>query len=106
MGETGKNKTFYETTIIHSRLYILTQITEQFKQILIIATESGVLKIGNVSFDGTKFNANASKHKAMRYGHASKLEQKIKEAVALLMEKAQEKAGKSIKRIGISVSCI
>jgi len=37
------------------------------------------LKIGNVSFDGTKVNANASKHKAMSYAHASKLEQKIKE---------------------------
>jgi len=77
-------------TINHFRKRFLTQITELFKQILIIATESGVLKIGNVSFDGTKVNANASKHKAISYGHASKLEQKIKEEVELLMEKAQE----------------
>ncbi|MBT4525762.1 MAG: transposase, partial [Deltaproteobacteria bacterium] len=77
-------------TINHFRKRFLTQITELFKQILIIATEAGVLKIGNVSFDGTKVNANASKHKAMSYGHASKLEQKIKEEVELLLEKAQE----------------
>jgi transposase len=77
-------------TINSFRKRFLTQITELFNQILIIATEAGVLKIGNVSFDGTKVNANASKHKAMSYGHASKLEQKIKEEVELLLEKAQE----------------
>ncbi len=68
----------------------MDQITELFKQILIIATEAGVLKIGNVSFDGTKVNANASKHKAISYGYAGKLEQTIKEEVKLLLEKAQE----------------
>ncbi len=33
-----------------------------------------VLKLGKVSIDGTKVQANASKHKALSYGHASKLE--------------------------------
>ena len=42
-----------------------------------IATEMGVLKIGDVSIDGTKMQANASKHKALSYGHAMKLEEKI-----------------------------
>lgn len=77
-------------TINTFRKRFLPQIDELFKQILIIATETGVLKIGNVSFDGTKVNANASKHKAMSYGHANKLEQKIKEEVELLLKKAQE----------------
>ena len=77
-------------TINSLRKRFLTQIKELFKQILIIATEAGVLKIGNVSFDGTKVNANASKHKAISYGHASKLEQKVKEEVELLLEKVHE----------------
>ncbi len=77
-------------TINTFRKRFLPQIDELFKQILIIATETGVLKIGNVSFDGTKVNANASKHKAMSYGHANKLEQKIKEEVELLLKKAHE----------------
>jgi transposase len=77
-------------TINSFRKRFLPQIEDLFKQILTIATEAGVLKIGNVSFDGTKVNANASKHKAMSYGHASKLEQKIKEEVELLLKKAQE----------------
>jgi len=72
------------------RKRFLPQIGEIFKQILIIATEAGVLKIGNVSFDGTKVNANASKHKAMSYGHANKLEKKIEQEVELLLKKAQE----------------
>lgn len=77
-------------TVNSFRKRFLPQISELFKQILIIATEAGVLKIGNVSFDGTKVNANASKHKAMSYGHANHLEQKIKEEVELLLKKAQE----------------
>jgi len=77
-------------TINSFRKRFLPLIENLFKQILTIATEAGVLKIGNVSFDGTKVNANASKHKAMSYGHASKLEQKIKEEVELLLKKAQE----------------
>jgi|GEM_PF-4271382 len=52
-------------TINSFRKRFLPQIGELFKQILIFATEAGVLKIGNVSFDGTKVNANASKHKAL-----------------------------------------
>lgn len=77
-------------TINSFRTRFLPQIDALFKQILMIATEVGVLKIGNVSFDGTKVNANASRHKAMSYGHATKLEQKIKEEVELLLKKAQE----------------
>ena len=79
----------------------MTQIKELFKQILILTMEAGILKIGTVSFDETKINANASKHKAMSYGHASKLERKIKEEVELLLEKAQEENEKdddSLKR--------
>jgi transposase len=77
-------------TINSFRKRFLPQISELFKQILIIATEAGVLKIGNVSFDGTKVHANASKHKAMSYKHANNLEEQIKKEIDLLLQKAQE----------------
>jgi len=77
-------------TINSFRKRFLPQIDSLFKQILIIATEAGVLKIGNVSFDGTKVKANASKHKAMSYKYANMLEQKINEEVELLLKKANE----------------
>ena len=65
-------------TINAFRNRFLPQITDLFKQIRLIATESGVLNTGNVSFDGTKVNANASKHEAMHYGHANKLEKDLR----------------------------
>lgn len=77
-------------TINNFRQRFLPQIKDLFCQILLIATEAGVLKIGNVSFDGTKLKANASKHKAISYGYANKLEKKIKDEVQILLEKARE----------------
>ena len=51
---------------------------ELFVQILMIAVEAGVLKLGFVSLDGTKMKANASKHKALSYGHACKIENNVR----------------------------
>jgi hypothetical protein len=48
-----------------------------------------VLKLGRVSLDGSKIKANASKHKALSYEHACKLEAQIKAEVAELLAKAE-----------------
>jgi len=48
-----------------------------------------VLKLGSVSLDGSKVKANASKHKALSYEHACKLEEQIKAEVAELLKKAE-----------------
>lgn len=48
-----------------------------------------VLKLGTVSLDGSKIKANASKHKALSYEHACKLENQIKTEVAELLKKAE-----------------
>ena len=53
------------------------------------AQEVGMLKLGTVSLDGTKVHANASRHSAMSYGHAKKLEAKLKAEVAELMKRAE-----------------
>jgi hypothetical protein len=47
------------------------------------------LKIGKVSLDGTKIKANASKHKALSYGYAQKLEKQLEDEINSLMTKAQ-----------------
>ena len=47
-----------------------------------------VIKLGSVSLDGTKVKANASKHKALSYEHARKLEKQFMEEVAELMQRA------------------
>ena len=56
-----------------------------FVQILVIAQAMGVLKIGTVSLDGTKVKANASKHKAMSWGYANRLEAQLREEVQTLL---------------------
>ena len=61
-----------------------------FVQILTIAQEMGVLKLGAVSLDGTKIQANASKHQALSWQHACKIEEQLKKEVEQLWLLAEE----------------
>ena len=54
-----------------------------------MAREMGVLKLGTVALDGTKIHANASRHSALSYEHASKIEAQLRAEVAELMAKAE-----------------
>ncbi|MGO9738882.1 MAG: IS1182 family transposase [Desulfomonilaceae bacterium] len=76
-------------TIATFRRRFLPQLTKIFVEILSIAHEMKVLKLGKVSIDGTKVKANASKHKALSYGHACKLEKQLEAEVAELLQKAE-----------------
>jgi hypothetical protein len=49
----------------------------------------GLLKMGTVALDGTKIHANASKHSALSYEHAGRIEAQLKAEVAELMAKAE-----------------
>ena len=77
-------------TIANFRKHFLPQISNLFVQILSIAQEAGLLKVGKVSLDGTKVKANASKHKALSYGHIKKLQSQLEAEVEALLKKAQE----------------
>lgn len=77
-------------TIAHFRQRFLQELEILFIQILLIAKESGLLKVGTVSLDGTKIKANASKHKALSYAHAQKIEAQLKKEVITLMQRASE----------------
>jgi hypothetical protein len=54
-----------------------------------VAQQMGVLKVGKVSLDGTKIQANASKHSALSWEHACKLEAQLKAEVEQLMRLAE-----------------
>ena len=75
-------------TIATFRRRFLPRISDLFAQILLIAQQMKVLTLGRVSLDGSKIKANASKHKALSYEHACKLEARIKAEVAELLAKA------------------
>ena len=67
-----------------------------------IARQMDMLKLGSVSLDGSKVKANASKHKALSYEYAGKLEVQLKAEVALLLKKA-ESADKADIPDGMSI---
>jgi len=71
------------------RSRFLTELKELFVEILEIAHELGVFKLGKISIDGTKIHANASKHKAMSYEYAIKLEKQLTEEIEKLFEMAK-----------------
>lgn len=77
-------------TIANFRKCFLPQISDLFVQILSIAQEAGLLKVGKVSLDGTKVKANASKHKALSYKYIKKLQSQLEAEVESLLKKAQE----------------
>ena len=76
-------------TIAAFRRRFLKEIEALFVQILLLAREMGVLKMGTVALDGTKIHANASRHSALSYEHAGKIEAQLKAEVADLMARAE-----------------
>jgi transposase len=76
-------------TIANFRRRFLPQIEKLFVQVLGMAREMGVLKLGTVALDGTKIHANASRHSALSYEHATKIETQLKAEVADLLGKAE-----------------
>ncbi|MCH9828009.1 MAG: transposase, partial [Gammaproteobacteria bacterium] len=69
------------------------EIESAFRQVLRIAAGMKLVKFGVVSLDGTKIKANASKHSALSYGHAQKLETQIQAEIAELKRRAEAAEG-------------
>jgi transposase len=76
-------------TIATFRKRFLKELSGLFVQILLIARQMNMLKLGSISLDGSKVKANASKHKALSYEHACKLEVQLKSEVAELLKRAE-----------------
>lgn len=77
-------------TIASFRRRFLKELKALFTQILLIAHEMGVMKLGSVSLDGTKIKANASKHHALSWEHACTLEKRLKGEIEELLRKANK----------------
>lgn len=73
-------------TIANFRKTFLPELKGLFIQLLLLAQLSGVLQVGNLSLDGSKIHADASKSKAVSYGRLKKLEITLREEVARLFE--------------------
>lgn len=73
-------------TIAHFRKTFLVQIKELFVQILVVAEAAGVLKLGNISLDGSKIHADASKSHAVSYKRLIELERRLQSEVNEIFE--------------------
>lgn len=76
-------------TIASFRRRFLAEIEGLFVQVLLLAREAGLLKLGTVALDGTKVHANASRHRALSWEHACRLEAQLGAEVAELMALAE-----------------
>jgi transposase len=77
-------------SIIKFRKRHLARFNDLFVQIVLLARESGLASLGRVGIDGSKFKANASKHKAMSYQHMCEQEEKLKAEIAEILRRAAE----------------
>jgi transposase len=77
-------------TIRDFRAFHLKELSELFVQVVRLAREMGLVKLGTIAVDGTKVKANASRHKAMSYGHMLKAEAELKAQIDALLKRAQQ----------------
>jgi len=77
-------------TICTFRRRFLDSLSDLFVQILEVAHQMGLVEVGDVAIDGSKAQANASKHKAMSWERACQLEDQLSEEVAQLMDRAEQ----------------
>jgi hypothetical protein len=66
----------------------LNEFTELFVQVVRLAREMGLVKLGTIAVDGTKVKANASRHKAMSYARMQAAEVELKAQISALVQRA------------------
>ena len=76
-------------TLATFRRRFIDELAGLFLQVLEMATEMKLLRLGTVCLDGTKIHANASRHSALSHGHIVKLEEQLKGEVQELLALAE-----------------
>lgn len=92
------------TTINQFRLEHRAALAELFVQVLRLCRKAGLVKLGHVSFDGSKVAANASKHKAMSYQRMQEEEKKLSVEVDGLLKRAEETDQQEDDRYGVGTA--
>jgi transposase len=76
-------------TICDFRALHLKELSALFVQVVKLARECGLVKLGTISVDGTKIKANASRHKAMSYERMQRAEVELKGQIEALLAHAK-----------------
>jgi len=80
-------------TIAGFRQQHLPVLAQLFTQVLQLCDKAGLVKLGHVAIDGTKLQANASKHKAMSYERMEEKEKQLRAEVEKLLTQAVKSMG-------------
>ena len=83
-GNFPKHRTIRDFRALH-----LKEFSDLFVQVVRLAREMGLVKLGTVAIDGTKVKANASRHKAMSYGRMQHTEAELKKQIDALLARAK-----------------
>jgi transposase len=87
-------------TISDFRKLHLEAFKDVFGQVLRVAGEAGLVKLGNVATDGTKMQGNASRHKAMSYGYMRKEADRLREDIEALVTQAYQQDAEDDAALG------
>jgi transposase len=87
-------------TISDFRKLHLEVFCDVFRQVLRVAGEAGLVKLGNVATDGTKMPGNASRHKAMSYGYMRKEVDRLREDIEALVTQAHQQDAEDDAALG------
>jgi len=87
MAIVGQDRPDFRTLSDFRKLH-LDAFMDVFVQVVRLAGEAGLVKLGNVSTDGTKIQGNASRHKAMSYGYMKKEVERLREEMEALVTQA------------------
>lgn len=77
-------------TLAEFRKRHLNAVEHLFLEVLRLCHEAGLVKVGHLSLDGSKYQANASQHKAMSYGRIQEAEPKLEAEIKALLERAEQ----------------
>jgi transposase len=87
-------------TVAKFRKRHLQRFASLFMQVVGLAQEAGLVRLGRIAIDGSKLKANASKHKAMSYRHLCEQEEKLKKEIEELMARAEAVDQEEDERLG------
>ncbi|HLI76260.1 MAG TPA: IS1182 family transposase [Acidobacteriaceae bacterium] len=87
-------------TISEFRRRHLKALQGLFQQVLLLCKKAGLVRLGHVALDGTKIQANASKHSAMSYGRMVEEERRLADEVAALLAEAERVDAEEDARYG------
>lgn len=88
------------TRIAEFRRKHLDELEDLFLQVFQICQRMGLVELGDVALDGTKVQANASKHKAMSYKRMLQEEERLKEEIQQMLEEAEAVDTEENERFG------